>query len=335
MAHRTHTLIGSSETARRFREQVEKAAASDATVLFVGESGAGKALAARALHEASARRAAPFVVADIAAVPPTLAEAALFGHERGAFTDAHRAREGLFRRAEGGTLVLDDVDLLDKGVQAKLLRVLQEGVVEPVGAERPVEVDVRVVATTNRDLEAEVEADRFRADLYWRLAVVPLALPPLRARPEDVEELARHLLAGAAARLGTAERELSSGALERLRAHPWPGNVRELENALERVLVLGAAAGAAPIEAGELDFLAEGRAGVPEELARQALAHGLTVDELTGAMLDEALAEQRGNVSAAARRVGLTRRAFDYRLAQRSGDRKNGAEPAEAGEEAR
>ena len=309
--------------ARSFSEALERAAASATTVLLTGESGTGKGLAAEILHAASERADGPLVRADLAALAPTLVEAALFGHERGAFTDAHRDRPGLFRQADLGTLVLDDVDLLEPGVQGKLLRVLQEREVEPLGADHPIPVDVRVVATTNRDLRQEVDEGRFRLDLYYRLAVLSLELPPLRARPEDLPELAGHLVGAVAARARVRERPLTDEALAALAAHPWPGNVRELENALERVLVLG---GEGPVGAEELAFLSESLRGVEDELARRALANGSTIDSLALAMMRRALEEERGNVSAAARRVGLTRRAFDYRMARGA----NGGDEAEA-----
>jgi len=321
-------LLGSSEAFAAFRAELERVAASPATVLIAGESGVGKGLAAAHLHARSSRREGPLVVAALAAVAPTLLEAALFGHERGAFTDAHRSRLGLFQRASGGTLVLDDVDLLPLGVQGKLLRVLQERVVEPLGAEAPVPVDVRIVATTHKDLAAEVEAERFRLDLYYRIAVVPLAVPPLRARPGDLDELVPALIERVARRLGVPARPVRDEALARLRAHAWPGNVRELENALERVHALGGG-GATPVAAAELAFLAEPGAGIADELAREALGHGLGVQEMTTAMMRQALAEQRGNVSRAARQVGLTRRAFEYRLARADA----GADDGGAGEE--
>ncbi len=322
-------FLGRSAAVSGFLALLRQAARSEATVLITGESGTGKSRAARLVHEWSPRAGGPLVIAGLAATSSTLMEAALFGHERGAFTDAHRERSGLFRRAHGGTLVLDDVDHLPPEVQVKLLRVLQERAVEPLGAEETVEVDVRVVATSSARLERLVEEGRFRPDLYFRLAVVPLDVPPLRVRRDDLPELSARLLELAASRSAVPPRELSPGALERLRAHPWPGNVRELENALERPLVLaggpdGGAGPGGPIEAEELDFLAEGTAGAAGEVARLALSLGLRVTELERAVLERALAEHRGNVSAAARAVGLTRRAFDYRMARE----------AEAGEEA-
>ena len=316
---------GTSDLYRDLVLQLERLAVSDVTVLLSGESGTGKGMAARRLHEQGGHREGPFVVANLAALAPTLVESTLFGHEKGAFTDAHREREGLFRRADGGTIVLDDVDLLTPEVQMKLLRTLQERVVEPLGASAPVPVRVRVVATTNRDLAAEVDEGRFRQDLYWRLAVVILEIPPLRARRDDVAAFARHLLPRIAERIGVETRELSEEALERLREHPWPGNVRELENAIERALVAESEA-EGPLGAEDFDFLDEARCGVEGELAARALAHGLTVESMTRAMMERALEEQRGNVSAAARQVGLTRRAFEYRLGQSSGSRGGAGE---------
>ncbi|MCZ6596963.1 MAG: sigma-54 dependent transcriptional regulator [Planctomycetota bacterium] len=309
-------MAGSCETFRAFAQLLEQVAASEATVLLSGESGTGKGEAARALHELGPRASGPFLSVGLAALAPTLVESALFGHERGAFTGAHKDRPGFFRQAAGGTIVLDDIDLLPLEAQVKFLRVLQERVVEPLGAEESVPVDVRVIATTNRNLRAEVEAGRFREDLYFRLAVVLLEVPPLRARSGDLPLLVEHLMRRVAERFGVPARPVSDQAMARLEAHPWPGNVRELENAIERVLVLG---DGEAVRVVELDFLDEAVAGVPEELARQALAGGLDVERMTRAMMELALAEERGNVSAAARRVGLTRRAFDYRMSRSGG----------------
>ncbi len=308
-------LVGSSEAFQSFRALLHQAAQSQATVLLQGEGGTGKGLAAVELHRRSGRSSGPFVVAHLAAHAPTLLEAALFGHERGAFTDAHRSRPGLFRQAEGGTLVLDDIDLLGPELQGKLLRTLQERIVLPLGAEQEVPVDVRLVATTRRDLRSEVAAGRFREDLYYRLAVVTLVLPPLRARVGDLAELATVLAQRVAARLRVGARPLTVDVLTRLAAHGWPGNVRELENALERVFAL-APDPSRPVEAAEFDFLNEAGEGMLEALAGEALGQGFTIDELALAMMKRALGEQHGNVSAAARQVGLTRRAFDYRMSR-------------------
>ncbi|HED64436.1 MAG TPA: sigma-54-dependent Fis family transcriptional regulator [Planctomycetes bacterium] len=310
---RSVPFLGSSAPLRAFLEQLEAAAASDVTVLLTGESGTGKTTAARLLHGAGSRAEAPFVLAPLAELTPSLVEAALFGHERGAFTDAHHSRRGWFARADGGTIVLDDVDLLPVQLQGKLLRTLQERVIEPLGAETPVAVDVRVVATTNADLRARVAAGEFREDLYYRLGVVPIEVPPLRARGPDLPELAAALEERVAERLRVAPRGLGPSALERLAAHPWPGNIRELENALERVTVLARPSASGEIAPEEFDFLEEAVAGIADRLADEALANGITLEVLEQALLERSYREHRGNVSAAARAVGLTRRAFEYR----------------------
>jgi len=294
---------------REFLSTLRTVARSEATVLLTGEVGVGKPAAARELHTASDRVVGPLVEVSLAALAPSLVESALFGHEAGAFTDARTARQGCFRRADHGTLVLGDIDLLPLEAQVKLLRVLQERVVEPVGAEGSIPIDVRLVATTGSDLATLVAAGAFREDLYFRLAVVPMEVPPLRVRLEDLPDLARSIVAERSAQLGVPAVELAEDALERLAAHSWPGNVRELENALERVLVLGGT-----IDAPALEFLGEAIAGADDELARRALAAGLSVDDLQSAMMRRAMEEERGNLSAAARRIGMTRRALEYRL---------------------
>ncbi len=328
-------FVGQSNSLSRFLAELEAAAKSHATVLLCGESGSGKTQAAGLVHALSSRSERPFVIANLAAIAPTLIEAHLFGHERGAFTDAHRARRGTFEKADGGSLLLDGIDSLPLPVQVKLLRVLQERVVEPLGAENPLPVDVRVLATTTHDLLSEVRAGRFREDLYFRLAVVTLTVPPLRSRREDLRELCQKLLERAAERVGVPARTLSPEALERLRAHSWPGNVRELENALERVLVLApdraASGGSSVVGAQEFDFLLQQAEGQADEVARQALRAGISVEDLIRAMMERALEEHRGNVSAAARQIGLTRRAFDYRMAH--GARNHQREEAEEEEE--
>jgi len=310
-----------------FEAQLRRVAGSAATVLLAGESGSGKSRAAYELHRASERAAGPFVEVDVSALSPTLVEAELFGHEEGAFTGAHRARRGRFQRASGGTLVLDSIENLAPEQQVKLLRVLQERVVEPLGGVAE-EVDVRLVATTTLDLRTQVERGAFREDLYYRVAVVTLDVPPLRARLADLPVLVEVLGEHVAARARVTWRPFSDGALARLAEHGWPGNLRELENAIERALVLGAGE-SGPVQATELDFLAVEIAGEGQRLARLALAHGFTVDELGLAMIVEAVEEQRGNLSAAARQVGLTRRALDYRLRQASAAEADAA-PAEA-----
>jgi len=230
-------MVGGSEPMRRALELVRKVAATDATVLVLGESGTGKELVARALHAGSRRAAGPFVSISCAAIPESLLESELFGHERGAFTGAVKKKLGRFELADGGTLFLDEVGELPPAMQVKLLRVLQEQRFERVGGEETVEVEVRVVAATNRDLGAMIKAGAFREDLYYRLAVVPVTLPPLRERPGDVRALCEHFLVKLAPRAGRRVLGLSPEALALLERHRWPGNVRELENALAQALV--------------------------------------------------------------------------------------------------
>jgi two-component system response regulator HydG len=238
-------VIGESPLMRQLLQMIERVAASDATVLIVGESGTGKELLARTIHRVGPRKDGPFVAFDCSALAPSLIEAELFGHEKGAFTGAARARRGLFREANGGTIFLDEIGDIDASVQNKLLRVLQEREIKPVGGDRPVQIDVRVVAATNKDLKALVGRGQFREDLYWRLAVVPIQVPPLRERKEDIPLLAAHILArrrGAAKSFAGQEAryptQITAKALARLASYRWPGNIRELENVLSRAAIL-------------------------------------------------------------------------------------------------
>jgi DNA-binding NtrC family response regulator len=238
-------VIGESALMRQLLQMIERVAASDATVLIVGESGTGKELLARTIHRVGPRKDGPFVAFDCSALAPSLLEAELFGHEKGAFTGANRARRGLFREASGGTIFLDEIGDIDASVQNKLLRVLQEREIKPVGGDRPVQIDVRVVAATNKDLKALVGRGAFREDLYWRLAVVPIQVPPLRERKEDIPLLAAHILArrrGAAKSFAGNEAryptQITAKALQRLMSYRWPGNIRELENVLSRAAIL-------------------------------------------------------------------------------------------------
>ncbi|MBT0963343.1 sigma-54-dependent transcriptional regulator [Denitromonas iodatirespirans] len=214
-----------------------RVAETDATVMLSGESGTGKEVFARYIHNHSKRKAKPFVAINCAAIPDNLLEATLFGHEKGAFTGAHSAQAGKFEQADGGTLLLDEISEMPLSLQAKLLRVLQEREVERVGGKKPVPLDLRVLATSNRDMAAEVAAGRFREDLYYRLNVFPLAIPALRERPGDILPMARHFLARHAERIG-GHATIDEGAAELMRAHPWPGNARELDNAMQRALIL-------------------------------------------------------------------------------------------------
>ena len=315
MSEPQELILGPSPASREFEERLARLASTDVTVLIEGESGTGKSLVARALHRGSARALGPLVEVQLAALAPSLVESELFGHEEGAYTGAQSAREGRFRRAESGSLLLDGVDCLQLEVQVKLLRALQERRVEPVGAEQDVAIDVRVLATSTGALGAEVEAGRFREDLYYRLAVVVLEVPPLRQRIADLPLLTEALMQRVVGRAGVTLRALSPGALAVLESHPWPGNVRELENALERVLVLPPNGDATqPIAVVEFDFLSEATLGEVDRIAQRALALGLNLADLEQALLVAALREQRGVVSAAARQIGLSRKAFDYRL---------------------
>jgi len=230
-------LVGHSEPMQRLVNLVRKAAGSEATVLVQGESGTGKELVARMCHDLSPRVSGAFVVVHCAALAESLLESELFGHERGAFTGAVKRKLGRFELADGGTLFLDEIGEISPSIQTKLLRVLQEKELQRVGGEETLKVDVRVVAATNRDLKAEVARGRFREDLYYRLHIVPLSIPPLRERPEDIPALARHFVKRFAARMNRAASDISEAAMRALTRYPWPGNVRELENAVEQALV--------------------------------------------------------------------------------------------------
>ena len=290
------TMVFTSEAMRRLAVLVGRVAPRDVTVLVSGESGTGKERVAEALVQGSRRAERAFVRFNCAALTAELAEAELFGHARGAFTGATRARPGLFGEADGGTILLDEVGELAPGAQAKLLRVLQEGEVRPVGEERTRKVDVRVLAATHRDLAEEVRAGRFREDLFYRLDVVHLRVPPLRERPEDVPVLARHFLARFADRFGGAALSFDDALLHRLAGRPWPGNVRELEHAIERLVALS------PPEGLDLALLPGGadapRGPLPLKDRVQAYERGLVL---------EALRAARGNRSEAARRLGVSR----------------------------
>jgi len=231
-------VITRSEAMRPVLRSAEKASVSAIPVLIEGESGVGKELIARAIHGSGARRAMPFVAVNCGAMPENLVESILFGHEKGAFTGATDKHTGKFIEADGGTLFLDEVGELPPAAQVKLLRALQEGEVEPVGGRKSVKVDVRIISATNRDLIADVKAGRFREDLFYRLHVFPISVPPLRQRPEDIPELARHFLARIAAEEGKRVRGIEAEALRLLAAFRWPGNVRQLENAIFRAVVL-------------------------------------------------------------------------------------------------
>jgi two-component system response regulator AtoC len=267
----------------------------DLPVLVTGETGTGKELVAALLHASGPRGKGPLVRFNAAALPETLAESELFGHEKGAFTGADRTRRGFFAEADGGTLVLDEVGELPLGVQGKLLRAVQEGEIQPVGRARPEKVDVRIVACTNRDLRAEVQAGRFREDLYYRLAVVELRVPPLRERLSDVPLLATAFCARFAERFGLEGSYLTPALLAALQAKSWPGNVRELEATVARICALS---DGGPIDASALD--------APEAPTTRG-TYRERVDAFERSLLEDALAQSHGNQSEAARRLGMSR----------------------------
>jgi len=288
-------LIGGSAVMTAVRLQVARAAAISSTVLLTGESGTGKEVAARSIHRASGRRRQRFVAVNCAAIAEGLFESHLFGHVRGAFTSAVQTNPGLFVMADRGSLFLDEVAELPPHLQAKLLRVIEEKQVWAVGASRPARVDVRIVAATNRDLAADVAAGRFRGDLYYRLNVVRIALPPLREHREDIPELVQHLLPRLNERLGCRFERVEGAALESLMAHDWPGNVRELQHALERAMT-----------AGDGPLLT--RAMLPDDLARACVRPSLkqAIRQFEREKIREALASAGFDKREAARLLGLS-----------------------------
>ena len=244
-----YEMVGSSSAIRQVIERIEKVAPTPARLLITGENGTGKELVARAVHRLSPRAGRAFVEVNCAAIPSELIESELFGHVKGSFTGAFADRVGKFELADGGTLFLDEVGDMSAAAQAKVLRVLQEGIITPIGSTKSVKVDVRVIAATNKKLEDEIAAGRFREDLLYRLNVVPIDVPPLRVRRDDVPQLVQHFVAELAAQQGMTPKVVSEGALERLKRHSWPGNVRELRNTVERLMILanGEAVGEADV----------------------------------------------------------------------------------------
>jgi two-component system response regulator HydG len=325
-AHDPHGLVGRSEPMRRVHEQIRKVGVTGATVLVLGESGTGKELVARAIHDASPRKAAPFVSISCAAIPETLLESELFGHEKGSFTGAIRRKLGRFELAHGGTLFLDEVGEIPAPVQVKLLRVLQERQFERVGGEETVEVDVRVVSATNRELAKMVEAGRFREDLYYRLNVVPIQLPPLRDRPGDVEELARFFVGRLAPRMGRKVHGLAPEALELLRRHRWPGNVRELENVIEQALVFAEGELVRPEDLPDGIRRAPMAATVPVPSGDRSLTDIL--EELEKGLILAAYEKARGVKAETARLLGIKPSALYYKL-EKYGIVKAGEKPPE------
>jgi two-component system, NtrC family, response regulator HydG len=284
---------------------------SDASVLITGESGTGKELIAHAIHDHSARRDGPFLVVNCAAMPPTLLESELFGHVRGAFTDAKDTHTGLFVQASGGTLFLDEIGEMPLEMQPKLLRALQERVVRPVGGNQEITFDARIVTATNRDIEAEVDEKRFREDLYYRINVVHVEAPTLRERGSDVLLLAKHFLSGFAAKSGKPAFGITPEAIEKLVAYNWPGNVRELENCVERAMALHRG-GALTVD----DLPEKIRHYRPDRLilVTEKVDEVLTIDELDRRYIQRVLALVGGNKSRAADLLGLDRRTLYRRL---------------------
>ncbi|MEZ4335985.1 MAG: sigma-54 dependent transcriptional regulator [Sandaracinaceae bacterium] len=311
---RAGSLIGKSQSMQAIMEMVRRIASARTSVLITGESGTGKEMVARAIHEQGARAEAPFIVVNCGALPPQLMESELFGHEKGAFTGATQKSEGLVRASDGGTLFLDEIGELPADLQVKLLRVLQERRVRPVGGARELDVDIRVVAATNRDIEADVEAGQFRRDLFYRLNVIRLHLPPLRERVQDIPLLAAHLIEKHCALAGRAPLELSEDARRWLLEQPYPGNVRELENVVERAVTL---ARGETITLEDLPRSAEGPTGDPGAVA---LGPGFDIDAYLGGieqkLLLRALEEAGGVRTEAAKLLGTTFRSFRYRLAK-------------------
>ena len=323
-------VIAIAEASRRLAELARRVAVSDCTVLIAGESGTGKEVLARFIHRNSSRASRPFVAVNCAAIPENMLEAILFGYERGAFTGAHASHPGKFEQAQGGTLLLDEVTEMPLGLQAKLLRVLQEREVERLGGRVPVALDVRVLATTNRDLRNEVNVGRFREDLYYRLNVFPLGTLPLRERRDDVLPLAMRLLTGRC-RIGERIPALSADAAHLLLTYGWPGNVRELDNVMQRALILANGPVINPehihLEAGATSVVSGGRRMVPGErgepdgearsnppVVDRALSQSLSAAEHE--LILEALRADNGNRQAVAKRLGISPRTLRYKLAR-------------------
>jgi DNA-binding NtrC family response regulator len=319
-------LLGESPAMRRTQELISRVARSDASVLIHGETGSGKELVARAIHRASTRATGPFVAINCAAVPATLLEAELFGHMKGAFTDAKQQRAGLFLEASGGTLFLDEIGDMPLEMQSKLLRALQERRVRPVGSNTEVPFDARIFAATHRDLEAEVQAGRFRQDLYYRINVVCVDIPPLRERDGDVLRLADHFLERFCEEAQRPKVRLSTQVAERLLAHDWPGNVRELENCMERLAALSRYDVAVCQDLPETVRGSQQDAQVSNDLLPEGI---ISVAELERRHILQVLARLQGNKSRAAQLLGLDRRTL-YRKLNEYQKLEGAAAPSEA-----
>jgi two-component system nitrogen regulation response regulator NtrX len=301
-----HRIVGSSYQIRQVLERVEKVAPTEARVLVTGENGTGKELVARAIHRLSNRAEQPFVEVNCAAIPSELIESALFGHIKGSFTGAVADRTGKFEQAHGGTLFLDEVGDMSQEAQAKVLRALEEGVVTRVGGSKAIEVDVRVIAATNKDLAREIDEGRFREDLFYRLNVVPIHVPPLRERRDDIPMLVGHFTDLLAQRDGVLPRRFEEAAVDKLRGLSFPGNVRELRNTVERLLILSAGE---TVRAEDVEMLATGRGGEPT-FAGEVLAAGTFADfkdQAERAYIVQKLRENDWNIAETARRIEMPR----------------------------
>jgi two-component system response regulator AtoC len=304
-------IIASSPAMIELLEVMERAAAFKSTVLLTGESGTGKEVLARAIHAQSLRRDESFVAVNCGAIPETLLESELFGHAKGAFTGADRARNGLFLEADKGSLFLDEIGELPRALQVKLLRVLQEEEVRPLGGAKPRTVDVRVIAATSRDLEADVEAGRFRDDLFYRLNVVRMIVPPLRERPKDIPLLVDHFLAHFRDTLGKSVQSIGDDALERLVAYSWPGNIRELENVIERAVILSGSdrIGLQDLPENVVRPQVDGRPSSGQDLGLKRARRSLEAD-----LIRRALRATDGNRTHAARLLEISHRALLYKI---------------------
>jgi DNA-binding NtrC family response regulator len=316
-------IIGRSQAMQEIFATIERVAPTRATVLLAGESGVGKDLIARAVHHHSPRHDRPFVKINCTAIPENLMESELFGYEKGAFTGANATKPGKFEQADTGTVFLDEIGDVPASIQVKLLRILQEREFERLGSNKTRQIDVRIVAATNQDLRAALEQGTFREDLYYRLNVVPLNIPPLRERREDIPFLAEYFVHKLARANSSPVESISDAAIEKLMGYHWPGNVRELENVIERSLVL---CPSDRLDAPDIRLDTAPRA--PRQTADSFLPEGVTLDEYEQAIIREALRRAQGNKSQAARLLGLTRNALRYRLSQIGLDK----EPAAGGE---
>jgi DNA-binding NtrC family response regulator len=309
--YKFENIIGRSQAMQDIFATITRVAGTRATVLLAGESGVGKDMIARAIHQHSPRRDRPFVKINCTAIPENLMESELFGYEKGAFTGANISKPGKFEAADTGTVFLDEIGDVPPSIQVKLLRVLQEREFERLGSNKTLQTDVRVVAATNVDLRAALEQGTFREDLYYRLNVLPINIPPLRERKEDIPFLAEHFVKKLKKDLGTPVQSISDAAIQRLLEYHWPGNVRELENVIERSMVL---ASGSVLEAGDikLDLAPKPRLASADNF----LPEGMTLDDHERSIIREALHRADGNKSQAARLLGLTRNALRYRLSQ-------------------